>query len=352
MLCTRCTAAAVALAAMALCCTLHADDSALRVLGGAVAPMDAHPAVSMDRCIVNADVYADESHVRCEFVFTNHGPAQTVTMGFPAQGGFGDSGGPGYSPRPQGLRTWVDGARVATSLRTGVQTGRHDPGMSWYVKRVRFGAGQTRVVRVEYTQPNGEDSMGGRWFPYAVSTGASWRGPIGELQVTVTWCEDWRWDPQPYSYQAWQFRIADDGRRASWLGTEVEPQLDISLYFRPGWQLYFGDSAWLVRPYADGFDASLQDLADMLQAEKRWDVQTRTAELILADGASVRVTEGRWNADVFPEPGGPAAIVTLPRAAYRDDGRLWVPADGLLRALGYGVAINVQERRIDLTPPG
>lgn len=349
---TRLTAAAVALAAMALCSALHADDSALRVLGGAVAPMDEHPTVSMDRCIVNADVYADESRVRCEFVFTNDGPVQTVVMGFPAQGGFGDSGGPGYSPRLEDLRTWVDGAPVATSLRPGVQTDREQPGVSWYVKRVPFGAGQTRAVRVEYRQPNGEDSIGGRWFPYAVSTGASWRGPIGELQVTVTWREDWRWDPKSYSFQAWLFRYSDDGRRASWLGTDVEPQRDISLYFWPGWQLHFGDNAWVVRPYADGFDASLQDLADMLQAEKRWDAQTRTAELMLAGGGSVRVTEDQDSATVLPASGATPTTIALPRPAYTRDGRLWVAADGLLRALGYGVATHAREQRIDLTPPG
>jgi len=352
MMRTRCNAAAVALAAMALCCTLLADDTALRVLGGAVAPMDQHPAISMDRCIVNADVYADESRVRCEFVFTNHGPAQTVTMGFPAQGAFGDSGRPGYSPRLADLRTWVDGAEVATSLRPGVQTDREQPAESWYVKRVPFAAAQARVIRVEYTQPNGEDSMGGRWFPYAVSTGASWRGPIGELQVTVTWREDWAWDPKTYSFQAWLFRYSDDGRRASWLGTQVEPERDISLYFWPGWQVYLRDNAWLVRPYADGFDMSLWHLADLLQAEKRWDAQTRTAELLLADGTSVRVTEGRWNANVIPEPGGPAAIVTLPRSAYMDHGRLWMAADGVLSELGYGVIPRERTRRIDLTPPG
>ena len=355
---TRCILAAIALAAMVLCCLGHADDSALTVMGGGAVAMYAaaggHPDVSMDRCIVNADVYADESLVRCEFVFTNHGAGQTVPMGFPARGAFGDSGAPGYSPRLESFRTWVDGAPTPTDLRPGVQEDREQPARSWYTKRVQFAAGQTRAVRVEYTQPNGEDSMGGRWFPYAVSTGASWRGPIGELQMTLRWMEPWAWDPMQPSYAQWRFQLSDDGRRASWLGTDIEPLYDISFYFWPGWRMHLEDNAWLVRPSDGGFDVPLRVLSDLLQAEKIWDPGEGKGYLALPDGRTVVLSPGQsharvksWSADWRPS----VARVALPHAPYLEDGQLWTPAAPILSHLGYRVTRDAANRRFDIARP-
>lgn len=95
---TRHTAATIALMATVLCCIAHGDDSSLRVTGGAVAPMDEHPDVSMDECIINAEVHPTESYVRCRFVFTNHGPAQSVLMGFPATSYLNEGTHVGYVP--------------------------------------------------------------------------------------------------------------------------------------------------------------------------------------------------------------------------------------------------------------
>ncbi len=345
--------AVAALAALLSCSLVQADDAALRVMGGAVAPMDEHPAISMDRCIINADVYADESLVRCKFVFRNHGPATAALMGFPARGAYGDSGRPGYSPHLEDLRTWVDGEEADVDLRPGVQEDGGQPATSWYTKRVRFAAGHTRVVRVEYTQPNGQDSGGGRWFRYAVTTGGSWRGPIGALQVTLRWMEQWSWDPQQHSFARWRFRLSEDGRRASWMGTDVDPRHDISFAFFPGWRAHLADNAWLVRPYESGdFDVSLFHLSDILRADKRWDAETRSAQLVLDDLTVLAFSEGAQSVRV-EEPWGEGAVsavvLALPRPTYHVGDRLWTPAANLLRYLGYRTTTDRVAHRIDIS---
>ena len=185
-------AANVGFAAAALLAAAQADDSALRVSGGMVQVMDDHPSIRMERASIEADVRAKQSHVRCEFVFVNDGPATAVTMGFPAFRGHNVGGDTEAAPALEGFRSWVDGQSVAT--RKIVQSMKPErPPDRWYTKRVAFAKGQRRVVRDTYTQPHGEISDGSYFFPYVLTTGASWHGPIGHVAVVVRWSEPHEW---------------------------------------------------------------------------------------------------------------------------------------------------------------
>ncbi len=351
----RPTTAAMVVAATALCCMVGADEAALTVQGGAVAPVYEHPAISMDRCIVNADIYPDDSLVRCEFLLRNQGGATSVLMGFPASGAYGEVQEIGFSPRVEDLRMWVDGQEVSTDLRPGYMPNTYLPQTSWYIRRVPFAAGQTRAVRVEYTQPIAFDRLGDRYFRYAVTTGNSWHGPIGEVQITLRWTPEWEWTARATRTGPWRFRLSEDGRRASCMATDIQPDYDIIFWFWPGWRAHCAERDWLVRPYGVGdFDMAVADLAEMLAADKRWNAERRAAELVLDDGTALTFTEGVQSVKVAEPWGGDTVSVVflaLPRPAYRDGGSLWTPARSVLRHLGYRATTDLQHHQIDITPP-
>jgi hypothetical protein len=219
-----------------------ANDTALRVSGGVVQMLTEGADVRMVSATITADVYADESRVRCEYELKNEGRGQTVTLGFPDM--------PGAIEEQVSLahledfRSWVDGE----SLRVSVRSAPHEEGKGfdrWYVRRAWFDGGQTRHIVNTYTQPNGEVSIGDRWFPYTVWTASSWKGPIGQLTITVRWRELYLWALLEYSWD----KLSDlgeppdislDRRTLTWSLRDMEPvrgrggQLNVS--FVPGWR--------------------------------------------------------------------------------------------------------------------
>ena len=218
-----------------------ADDSAIKVVGGAVQMLDEHSDVRMVSAVITADVYANESHVRCEYLLKNEGNGQMVTLGFPDM--------PGRYPGDvipkahlEDFHSWVDGERLAVKLHTSA----HENGKSfdrWYVRRVWFDAGQTRTIVNTYIQPNGEDSMGGRWFPYTIWPAGSWKGPIGKLDITARWQEPYLWElrkPANGSSMEPHHQVSPGRRTLAWSWTNVEPRREhigrLHLYFTPGWR--------------------------------------------------------------------------------------------------------------------
>jgi hypothetical protein len=157
-----------------------ADDGAMEGEGGSLHLMSAgHPSVTMANEVVRIDGLP-KGHVRARFVFKNHGPACDVKMGFPDQSwGDGHAGG-GF----EGFRSWVDGREVRTQFVEGTNP---DPSqaLDWWVKRVHFNRGQTRVVEDEYFGGGGYDSSGNQFIMYELDTGDSWKGPIGRGRIVV-----------------------------------------------------------------------------------------------------------------------------------------------------------------------
>lgn len=160
-----------------------ANDAAFSGWGGSMKPMKGeHPAVQMVREWVTIDLYGYQPVVDCTFIFHNHGPAATVTMGFPESGG-GDGSDRGVEHTDfDSFATWVDGLPV----RTVRKLTEHDDEeyTAYFVKQVHFNAGQTRRVRVHYEGGGGASSSGDHNVGYDF-TGGNWRGVVEESLLTL-----------------------------------------------------------------------------------------------------------------------------------------------------------------------
>jgi len=138
------------------------------------------------------------AEVNCRFVFHNDGPACDVRIGFPDNGEEANVEVLEDETKPKpfvGLKpfySWVDDKPVSTAILP-VQ----GKAMSWHVKVVHFDAHQTHVIRDYYglwiggqaTSIWRDKATGDNYYiwtlPYVVSSGASWKGPIGEAKVIV-----------------------------------------------------------------------------------------------------------------------------------------------------------------------
>jgi len=192
----------------------RADDGAIENVGGAVRLMKGQGHVRMAREVVRANLSRTRIEVDCVFVMENHGPADTVLVGFPDQS---DAGGPG--PAMSSFRSWVDGVEVKCDSMPATTD---DPSLEtwtrWWTKRVYFAAGATRTIRDHYLAAPGLTIEGTQMFEYILRTGASWAGTIGSAEVTVSLGDvDSSWvryvDPKP--------RV--QGRTLRWTFKDFEP---------------------------------------------------------------------------------------------------------------------------------
>lgn len=132
---------------------------------------------------VKVELHDKRSHVVADFTFRNEGLATKVVMAFPEESHQ-------YPPtRAIGqLTSWVDGKRVHCEriiLPTSGSKHNSDYVAAW-LKSVTFAAHQTRHVRVDYWARNGDigDYV---WNGYILTTGATWKGKIGRVQLDVDW---------------------------------------------------------------------------------------------------------------------------------------------------------------------
>ncbi|MFB3880320.1 MAG: stalk domain-containing protein [Armatimonadota bacterium] len=199
------------------------DDGAISEVGGAIELMGEHPSVVMARMSVTADLTPDRATVDCQFIFRNTGPTVTVRMGFP-ESGFGDGGGRGFLS----FKTWVDGVPARATMEESKASGQAEQYLRWRVKKVQFGRGQTRRVRVRYTSRMGDDTSGARSFSYQIGTGGSWKGPIGDARVTarVTY------DPLRFTLVPGEGFVRSGRRTLVWHRTSYQPEPGDSLSVR------------------------------------------------------------------------------------------------------------------------
>lgn len=160
-----------------------ANDTVLTGVGGVWKPLKGeHRHVRM--VAERVTVKLPKGEVQTRFVFENDGPATTVTIGFPESS---------YSPNADTradvtrfgyFRTWVDGRQVPSKR---VVTPQSDECVfeAFWVREVRFAAGQRRVIVNRYKGGLGELSTGDRTFHYSFATGANWKGPIERAEVVV-----------------------------------------------------------------------------------------------------------------------------------------------------------------------
>jgi hypothetical protein len=208
--------ALVGLGVIAMAMPVRADDGAMAAVGGSVHLMKEHPQIEMVRESVDAHVAGDSARVTCVFTLKNHGRATDVVVGFPNTGG-GDGVG---VTRFRSFSSTVDGHPLRTTFV--VENEDRDSGddyRAWYVRRVHFGAGQTRVVRDQYVGEIGW-SLFDRVFTYTLWTGSSWLGPIGDAELVVTLDDV---DLRSTYVSAYPAVAAHEGRRWRWHLMHFDP---------------------------------------------------------------------------------------------------------------------------------
>lgn len=163
----------------------RADDGAIEAVGGSLRLMDEHPSIRMVAEHVRAWVSTDSVSVECTFFMHNNGPAVTARVGFPNTSGGADV----ESAAPfRRFRSFIDGHEVDVKEIPDPEPHWNSYGSyrSWMVKDVAFGANQFKTMSNEYVAEAGGTSDGLRTFEYILSTGGSWKGPIGAGDIVVT----------------------------------------------------------------------------------------------------------------------------------------------------------------------
>ncbi|MBS2033483.1 YARHG domain-containing protein [bacterium] len=172
----RLWALALGLASMAL-----ANDSP-SLSSGTFQPMNGeHPQIRMESEDIYLKVYLGSYDVDARFVFTNDGPAQDVTMGFPewAHDYLRDKA------NFLNFRSSVDG--VPVGVKRFVPAGQHRLDYrAWWLKTVHFSPYQTRMVTVRFSARLDSTPDGDRFHSVGYAfTGGAWKGKVKESRLTV-----------------------------------------------------------------------------------------------------------------------------------------------------------------------
>ncbi|MGC4043983.1 MAG: stalk domain-containing protein [Armatimonas sp.] len=166
---------------------LRRNDSGISGVGGSLSLIKGeHTSVRMVRETITMVLESSDYVVTVDFVFRNEGPAATVLMGFPESGAGDVSANPKNSAM-KSFASWVDGALAKTKwvpVKSSPDEGEYK---AHWVKEVRFGAGQTRKIRVRYRSDyGGAASPGLRNFVRYEFTGANWKGKVDESVLNIT----------------------------------------------------------------------------------------------------------------------------------------------------------------------
>jgi len=165
-----------------LSAVVHANDTPIRSVGKAIQPHNDVP-VRLVSEKVDITLTGDRAFVSCTFNLLNEGPPVTVDVGFP-RGGESD------------LNDFIavvenDTMEVATISSDPVYIDpTTDMEMPWWKTfKVPFnGEGRTVVVRNSYWTrlgPSTQQRLSHLMFTYIMTTGAPWKGKIGEATFTV-----------------------------------------------------------------------------------------------------------------------------------------------------------------------
>ncbi len=181
-----------------------ADPCHIDATGGTIDVLTDESTVRMADEVVKVVIGRERCDVDALFTFVNEGPEQDVTMGFPEMGNHGlpgsppdaewydDFGGAERGVPLSDMRFSVDGEPLAVTVRyreTAPAPESRDFAwvarcLRWHVATMHMTPGQTRKVRITYWQKHGITANDGpEWFHYALFTGESWQGAIGDVQV-------------------------------------------------------------------------------------------------------------------------------------------------------------------------
>lgn len=332
----------IVLGLLLTCATLHADDSAVRGLGGTVAPMKQHPTVRMVSEKVDIKLGWERAEVRCTFVFKNEGPATTVKMGFPEQA-WGDVGSITKSDYLH-FSSWVDGRSIQTRFIPSVKSKDDTSGYkAWYVKDIRFATNQTCIIEDEFDSPYGNTSTGETWFQYILRSGKNWKGSIGEAVITVDVSDVWSyWRPEPDNEYP---TFTRKGKSIIWRLKNLEPDRDIHIDLRPVFTLYLGDPKAGRRLDIDDPKLFGEHGIAMVNAGNMH--QWFQAEMVgKKPGEGVKISYYYGMRYIIVKPGSTAALVdgktqiTLPSKPYMKYDHIYIPILTIAKALKTQVVIN------------
>ena len=328
------------------------NDTAVVGIGGVIKPMENHPSIVLRSHVVKVKITPEYADVDCTFVLHNTGKATSVLIGFPESGG-GDIVVPKMGFRY--FRSYVDGKRV--QVRVQEQRRDVDPGgyFRWYLKRVRFGAGQTRVIRNVYRAPLGAISTGHDFFDYILTTGASWKGKIGRSDIIVELSGldhvvDLEIRPEGYR------RV---GNRIVWRLENYEPKENIYIVFFQHYRLLVNDDQLGASRIVSR--NAVQRPQGVFLIEARW-FEAIPGVRVAWDGSQQRITitDSSSGRQIVMRVGDRWAIVNgqrvqLPGAPswYHGWGRrvVRVPLRSVVEALGGQVAFKRESATVEVQFP-
>ena len=179
-------------------------------------PMKEHPTIALSAERISIHLDRDAARVVVQATYLNRGAACAVAMGFPER----EDQGPEAGVFARTFSTWVEGTRAKVDATPWADSDRGR--IRYWVKTVRFGAGQARRVRIAYRFPyavRGSPPVAA--FEYILSTGSSWHGAIGRLDVEVG-SSRYRID-RLVEHNSALARFERRGNRLSWHAKDLEP---------------------------------------------------------------------------------------------------------------------------------
>ncbi len=161
-------------------------------------PMDPKEArgIAMASEEVTVELHHGFAIVDVTFKMNNPGKARKLEVGFPGEGVAVKQGFAVHSAL-EAFSAWVDGKQIQTTKQVGEHCYEWRPGskrrrtQTWHVFDVPFAAKGTTTVRVRYAVESdrayreNQDGHEAQRVHYILSTGAAWKGDIGEVVVRV-----------------------------------------------------------------------------------------------------------------------------------------------------------------------
>jgi hypothetical protein len=345
------------------------DDGAVEIVGGTIQLMGEHPTVEMAAEEVRVDLSLEQAEVDCLFTLKNTGPATTVRIGFPEGGG--------QLPVFTSFATWVDGKPVPVRIEN-IDPRKPSLGR-WRMKQVYFGAGKTRLIRVQYQTPLTWAVGNQRVFEYLLYTGASWKGPIGKAEVIVRLMEY-----LPYrQVLALPAGYERQGNKLIWRWTNLEPKRndhevtsqspgEVSVSFSPAPQVIINgqngysyslaeklidSELWVPASFFDAWGSSAhtggQDVRGQQAAGGGRIIRFGERIMLLKPG-SLQVVVGskiKEEAEVFIVDGQPKLLSHAPYYDKKYDDDLLVPVNEVVELLGGSARFDQKTGVTYLTAP-
>lgn len=172
-----------------------ADDGVFEGSGGAVVLSRTYNVRMVAEEVVFDLSEPEVIRVSCVFVVINEGPEDSLFVGFPDYWPDPDDGShlADGSSAISDLRIMVDGLPVETLAMPvaeapgvmGPLMGPTRPYNQAHVWPCTFAPGQTRVLRTEYKHVYSANTEASHVISYVLRTGASWKGPIGQVVLRI-----------------------------------------------------------------------------------------------------------------------------------------------------------------------